>query len=83
MSSEHMHLPQVYTCKLVPKWLGSFVINKVISPVAFCMDLALKYGWLHPVFHASWLKPHIFAVHDTEPPVILNDKDFECNYEVE
>ena len=47
------------------------------------MDLPLRYRWLHPVFHASQLKPHIGLVCDTEPPVVLSDDDVESEYEVE
>ena len=59
------------------------MINKIISPVAFHMDLPLSYRWLHPVFHASQLKPHIGQVPDTEYPVVLGDDDIESQYEVD
>ena len=59
------------------------MINKVISPVAYHVYLPLRYRWLHPVFHASYLKPHIDLVPDSKPPVILGDDDIESEYEVE
>ena len=59
------------------------MINIVISPMASCMDLSPRYRWLHLVFHASWLKPHIKPAPNTEPSVVLGDDDVESEYEVE
>ena len=83
VSSEHMPLPQGYTYKLAPKQLGSDMIDKGISSVAYWVDLPLKYRWLHPVFHASYLKPYIGPAFDTELPVVLGDEDVESEYKVE
>ena len=83
MSREHTPLPQTHNHKIAPKWLSSLTVDKVISPVAYHVDLPLRYRWLHPVFHASKLKHHIGPVPDTKPPVVTNNKDIGSEYEVE
>ena len=48
------HLPS----KLKSYWVGPFTIAKVVSPVAFRLNL--PPGWqIHPTFHASNLKAYI------------------------
>ena len=48
------HLPS----KLKRRWVGPFTIAKVVSPVAFRLNL--PPGWqIHPTFHASNLKAYI------------------------
>ena len=42
--------------KLAPKWLGPFPVQEVLGPVSY--KLELPHDWrMHPVFHASLLKP--------------------------
>ena len=82
MSSEHMPLLQGYTGKFAPKWLGPFVIDEVVSPVAYHVDLPPSYRLLHLVYHVSQLRPHIGPVPDIELPVVLSDNDVESEYEV-
>ena len=53
ISSEHIALPKGYSRKLAPKWLGPFRVERVISPVAFRIELPIRYWKIHPVFHAS------------------------------
>ena len=49
-----LHLPS----KLKRRWVGPFTIAKVVSPVAFQLNLPL--GWqIHPTIHASNLKAYI------------------------
>jgi hypothetical protein len=43
--------------KLNPKWYGPFRIAKVISPVAYRLELPNNW-WIHDVFHASLLAPY-------------------------
>jgi len=83
LEATHLHLPHQKS-KLVPKRMGPFWINKVISPVAYW--LALPAAWrIHDVFHASLLSPY----HETQahgpnfsrPPPDLIDGEEE--YEVE
>ena len=78
-----MSLPQGYTHKFAPKWLGIFMINKFISPMAYHLELAVNYRWLHLVLHIFQLKPHIGLVLYTKPLGVLSDKDVESKYEVE
>ena len=75
-----VHLPP----KLRRRWVGPFTITKVVSPVAFRLDL--PPGWqIHPTFHASNLKAYIrhpkFKREVDPPPPVLVDGNLE--YEVE
>jgi hypothetical protein len=55
---EAMHLKLPYQAsKLNPKWYGPFHIEKVISPVAYCLELPNNW-WIHNVFHTSLLFPY-------------------------
>ena len=74
------HLPP----KLKRRYVGPFTIVKVVSPVAFRLDL--PPGWqIHPTFHASNLKAYIrhpdFEREVEPPPPELVDGNLE--YEVE
>ena len=74
------HLPS----KLKRRWVGPFTIAKVVSPVAFRLNL--PPGWqIHPTFHASNLKAYIrhpeFEREVEPPPPELVDGNLE--YEVE
>ena len=74
------HLPP----KLKRRWVGPFTITKVVSPVAFRLNL--PPGWqIHPTFHASNLKAYIrhpdFEREVEPPPPELVDGNLE--YEVE
>ena len=61
-----VHLPP----KLKRRWVGPFTVTKIVSPVAFQLDL--PPGWqIHPTFHASSLKSyirHIEFEREVEPP---------------
>jgi hypothetical protein len=46
------------TKKLSARYIGPFKVVKVVSPVAYELDLPLKYGRLFPVFHVGLLKAH-------------------------
>ena len=75
-----LHLPS----KLKRRWVGPFTIAKVVSPVAFRLNL--PPGWqIHPTFHASNLKAYIqhpeFEREVEPPPPELVDGNLE--YEVE
>ena len=45
--------------KLTPHWVGSFPINCSISSIAFYIQLPAAYGCVHPLFHVSYLWPHL------------------------
>ena len=60
--------------KIKPRWVGPFRIQKIVSPIAFGLDLSL--GWrIHLVFHISKLKRYICSeefLREIElPPPIL------------
>ena len=74
------HLPS----KVRHRWVGLFSVAKVISSVAYELDL--PSGWkIHPVFHVSNLRRYVrserFARVEKPPPPILVDGEEE--YEVE
>src|SRR6267142_1588452 len=53
------NLPLSYgTIKLVPRRYGPFKITKIVSPVAYHLELPAQWN-IHPVFHASLLTPYI------------------------
>ena len=51
--------------------------------MVYCIDLPLRYKWLHPVFHASKLKAHVGMVPNVKPLVILGDNDAKSDYKAE
>ena len=59
LSTRHLrnldtHLP----IKLCHRWVGPFAVQKVVSPVAYRLDL--PQGWkIHPTFHVSNLKRYL------------------------
>jgi len=56
---DRKNLPLSYgTIKLAPRRYGPFTIDKVISPVAYRLELPVQWN-IHPVFHASLLTPYI------------------------
>ena len=55
LSTRHISVNQHLPSKLWRYWIGPYRVAKVISPVAYGMDLPLAYQ-IHPVFHVSNLK---------------------------
>ena len=71
LSTRHLrqlnsHLP----VKLCRRWVGPFTVNRVVSPVAYRLDL--PQGWkIHPTFNVSHLKRYLQSeefVREVEPP---------------
>ena len=67
------HLKQVNShlpVKLRRRWVGPFTVNRVVSPIAYRLDL--PQGWkIHPTFHISNLKRYLRSeefVREVEPP---------------
>ena len=56
--------------KLRRHWVGPFTVKKVVSPVAYRLDL--PQGWkIHPTFHISNLKRYVQSeefVREVQPP---------------
>jgi len=53
------NLPLSYgTIKLAPQRYGPFKITKVISPIAYHLELPTQWN-IHPIFHASLLTPYV------------------------
>ena len=85
LSTRHLkqvnsHLP----VKLCRRWVGPFVVARVVSPVAYRLDL--PQGWkIHPTFHISNLKRYLRSeefVWEVEPPP-LELVEGMLEYEVE
>ena len=63
--------------KIQARWAGPFCIRKIVSPIAFGLDL--PPGWqIHPVFHTSKLKRYIRSEEflrevEPPPPVLVGD----------
>ena len=55
----------------------------MISPVAYQVDLPAEYGRVHPVFHASCLRPHVGPAPTRPPPVFPLADASDPEYEVE
>ena len=59
--------------KIKARWVGAFCIHKIVSPIAFGLDLPL--GWqIHPIFHVSKLKRYIRSkefLREVEPPSLV------------
>ena len=71
LSTKHLrsfdaHLP----IKLRRQWVGPFAVTKVVSPVAYKLDL--PQGWkIHPTFHVSNLRRYLRSeefVREVQPP---------------
>src|SRR5487761_659493 len=82
---EAKNLPLPYgTLKMAPRCHGPFQIIKVISPVAYQLELPPQWN-IHPVFHASLLTPYIetdsHGPNFSRPPPDLIKG--EAEYEVE
>jgi hypothetical protein len=81
LSTKHLRMPHSKTRKLLPRFVGPFPIDRVVSPVAFKLRLP-KHMRIHNVFHVSLLKPYKRdgLVQPPPPPDIIDD---EFEYEVE
>ena len=73
-------LPSSLTRKLAPKWIGPYLVKRIINPVAVELDLPPNLK-LHPVLHVSQLKPHHGQDVQLEQPVF--EIEGELEYEVE
>jgi hypothetical protein len=67
LSTKNINLKSPGTKKLLPKWIGPFTVVKDINGIAFKLALPVTMSKVHPVFHASLLKPY-FPSGSTQPP---------------
>lgn len=80
LDTRHIRLKHPGSRKLMPKWIGPFTISAQVGKVAFRLELP-SYLSIHPVFHASLLKPY-WAHGKVQPPPPVELED-ELEYEVE
>ena len=70
--------------KTKARWVGPFCIQKIVSQIAFGLDLPPGW-WIHPIFHTNKLKCYIcseeFLREIEQPPLVLVGDTLE--YEVE
>jgi hypothetical protein len=80
LSTANLTLPSTMSKKLAAKFLGPFVVDKVVSPVAYKLRLP-KSLKMHDVFHVSLLQPwHVDPdggprAMITRPPPVNADED--------
>jgi len=83
LSTKNIPLKHPGTNKLVPKWIGPFKVLRQVGAVAFQLELPDTMSRLHPVFHASLLKPYFEGAHSVKPPPPTLMDDGSLEYEVE
>ena len=59
LSTKHLKSFDIHlSVKLRRRWVGPFAVTKVVSPVAYKLDL--PQGWkIHPTFHVSNLRRYL------------------------
>jgi transposase InsO family protein len=82
LKASHLKLKSAGSPKLTPRWVGPFEIVGQINAVAFKLALPESLARVHPVFHASVLKPYLTDGRTAiNPPPIEVDNELE--FEVE
>ena len=84
LSSANISLKHPGSTKFLPKWLGPFKVVERINPVAFKLDLPEVMKRVHPVFHASLLKPYrASGTCQPPPPIVLDEEDDDGLFKVD
>jgi hypothetical protein len=81
LSSKNLRLKTMGTKKLLPRFIGPFVILKRIGKLAYELELSQDMPKVHPVFHVSLLRP--FTPGSTPPPPLPTVVDGEPEWTVE
>ena len=82
LAMRHLHVNEHLPVKLRRRWIGPFSIVKVISPVAYRLNLPPKWQ-IHPVFHVFNLKRYYRSeeferVERPPSPIVVNgEEEFE------
>ena len=84
LSTANMSLPATLSRKLKPRYVGPYVVERVVSSVAYKLKLP-GHMRMHPVFHVSLLQPWCedaeFPSHTSAyarpPPVDVGENRFE------
>jgi len=81
LSSKHIKIKTVGTKKLLPKFLGPFIVLKRIGTLAYELELTPDMPRVHSVFHVSLLRP--FTPGKTPPPPMPTVIEGDAEWEVE
>ena len=82
LATRHLRINENLPVKLRRWWIGPFSIAKVISPVAYLLNLPPNWR-IHPVFHVSSLKRYYWSFERVERPLSPFVVDGEEEFEVE
>ena len=84
LAMRHLHINEHLPVKLRRRWIGPFSIAKVISPLAYRLNMP-PHWQIHPVFHVSSLKRYDRSEESerVERPPLSIVVDGEEEFEVE
>jgi hypothetical protein len=81
LSTKNIKIKSAGTHKLLPRWLGPFIITQEVNEVAYKLELPASLK-IHPVFHVSLLKPYNKSGR-VQPPPLPDLIEGELEFEVE